>query len=157
MHGPELGRIEATIRAKIRPCQKEDLPALEWMGLYRPDRHIIRETFEMQQRGEALMLLAVSADFPIAQVWIDFARKRAEQVAVLWAIRTFFPLQGAGIGRQMMHAAERVARHRGFHSAQLKVDADNDRASSFYRNRGWRPIGWDEHGRRVMTKELNGL
>lgn len=156
MHGREFGRIEATIRATIRACREDDLPALEWMGLYARDRHIIRETFEAQVRDEALMLLAVSADFPIAQVWLDFAREGAERMAVFWAIRTFFPLQRAGIGRKMMHVAERVAHQRGFPNGRLEVDADNEDVCSFYRDLGWRSSGRDEHGRRVMIKALSG-
>lgn len=154
MHAPELGTIEATIRATIRPCREEDLPALEWMGLFTRDRHIIRAMFDSQQRGDGLMLMAIAADFPIAQVWIDFARKQDEGVAVFWAVRTFNPLQRAGIGRQMMDAAERVAADRGFRGAELEVDAGNDAALCFYRNLGWCSVGWNEAGRRFMRKAI---
>lgn len=132
-----LGRVEAKIEAVIRPCTEDDLPALEWMGLYAPHRRIIRETFQAQERGEALMLLAVSSGFPIGQVWIDFARKGANG-AVLWAVRTFYPLQGAGIGRQMVRKAESLLRERGVRRAELEVEHGNHDALRFYQRLGWR-------------------
>lgn len=130
-----LGRIQATVTATIRPCREDDLPALEWMGLFAPDRHIIREAFETQQRGGGMMLLALAADFPIAQVWLDF--ERSKRAAFFWAIRTFHPLQRAGIGRCMMEAAETVAADWGFRRAELEVETNNEAALRFYLNLGW--------------------
>lgn len=136
-----FGRVEAKIEAIIRSCTEEDLPALEWMGLYTPHRHIIREAFEAQERGDALLLLAVSAGFPIGQVWIDFARKRPRHVAVLWAVRTFYPLQGVGIGRQLLRKAESILRERGIRRAELEVERRNSKALRFYQRLGWRIAG----------------
>lgn len=152
MTSSELGRIEATITATIRPCTEADLPALEWMGLYAPHRRIIRDTFKAQQRGDALMLLAVARGFPVAQVWIDFSARG--RTAVLWAVRTFFPLQRAGIGARMMRAAEEVARRRGFAQAELEVEKGEEEAIAFYRRLGWRTAGESGDGRRLMTKEI---
>lgn len=160
-----IGRVEAKIEAVIRPCLEEDLPALEWMGLYLPHRHIIRKTFEAQRRGDALMLVAVSAGFPVAQVWIDFARRRAAGAAVLWAVRTFYPLQGAGIGRQMIRVAETLLRERGIRRAELEVEQSNEDALRFYKRLGWRIRGKpaDEeasptprrHDQWLLAKELS--
>jgi hypothetical protein len=90
-----LCRKTISVEIVIRPCVEGDLPALEWMGLYTHHRDIIRQAFEAQQRGDALLLLAIAADFPVGQVWIDFARKREDSIAFLWAVRTIYPLQGA--------------------------------------------------------------
>ncbi|WP_230530901.1 GNAT family N-acetyltransferase [Microvirga roseola] len=134
-------RFKATIEVLVRPCLERDLPALEWMGLYTRQRDIIREAFNAQERGDALLLLGVSAGFPVGQVWIDFARKRAEGIAYLWAVRTFYPLQGSGIGRHMMDAAEAALRERGIVRAELGVERDNDSALRFYEKLGWRVVG----------------
>jgi len=132
------GHFTVSIEVEIRPAVEADLPALEWLGLYSPHRPIMREALEAQRRGEALLLLGVSGNYPIAQVWIDFARKRQEGVALLWAIRTFFPLQGRGIGRRMMTAAERSICARGISRAELEVEIDNEGALAFYKRLGWR-------------------
>jgi ribosomal protein S18 acetylase RimI-like enzyme len=133
-----MGRIRAEIEADIRPAVAADLPALEWMGLFAHHQRLIRETFESQQQGRSLMLLAISAGFPIAQVWIDFAPEQQADTALLWAVRTFHPLQGAGIGRQMMAAAEAELRRRGLTRAELEVERSNAAALRFYQRAGWR-------------------
>ncbi|MBP2312587.1 GNAT family N-acetyltransferase [Azospirillum soli] len=138
---PTLGRATLTVEMVIRLCAEADLPALEWMGLFSPHRAVIRDAFEAQQRGDGLMLLALTAGFPVGQVWIDLARKRGEGTAVLWAVRTFPPLQGAGIGRHLMTAAERILRERGIHRAELGVERANEGARRFYERLGWREAG----------------
>jgi ribosomal protein S18 acetylase RimI-like enzyme len=131
-------RFTVSLEVAIRPARAEDLPALEWMGLFSAHREIIRAAFEAQERGDALLLLAIAGGFPVAQVWIDFARRRERRIATIWAVRTFFPLQGRGIGRQMMLAAEEAIRARGIHRAELEVEHGNDHARRFYGRLGWR-------------------
>lgn len=150
--------LEVKVRATIRACREDDLPALEWMGLYSRHRGIIRETFEAQQRGDALMLLGVTAGFPIAQVWISF--KRCSTLATLWAVRTFHPLQGAGVGKRMMRAAERAIARRGITRAELEVDDDNQEVLGFYRQLGWQVVRRPEErsgksGRFLLAKEIS--
>lgn len=132
-----IGKIDAVITAEIRLCRESDLSGLEWMGLYAQHRGVIRQTFEAQQRGDALMLLAVSAEFPIAQIWIDLKRTDCPRTAEFWAIRTFWPLQGRGIGRRMLWAAEKVIRNLGYVRAELEVERTNKGAVRFYQNLGW--------------------
>jgi GNAT superfamily N-acetyltransferase len=136
-----LGRATITLEVTVRPCIEQDLPALEWMGLFAPHREIIRNAFEAQQRGDALLLLGMAAGFPVGQVWIDLARKRADGVAVLWAVRTFPLLQGTGIGRLLMEAAEAVLRERGIRRAELGVERDKEGALRFYERLGWTIAG----------------
>jgi ribosomal protein S18 acetylase RimI-like enzyme len=125
----------------VRPCVEEDLPDLEWMGLYAPHREIIAKAFQAQRRGDALMLLAVASGFPVAQAWVDLARKPNRRTAVLWAVRTFPPLRGLGIGRHLMLAAEAVLRDRGIVRAELGVERDNPGARRFYERLGYHAAG----------------
>lgn len=134
----EFGTIRAEITANVRRARADDLPALEWMGLYTRHRDVIERAFAAQQRGDGLMLLAISAGFPIAQVWIDFTGGSAPETAVLWAVRTFFPLQRTGIGRRMMEIAEAELRRRGYQGIELEVEAWNEKALGFYQRLGWR-------------------
>ena len=155
-------RFTVEVEIEIRPAVAGDLPALEWMGLYAGHRQIIRRAFADQQAGRALLLLGIAGGFPVAQVWIDFARKREQGIACLWAVRTFFALQGRGIGRCMMRAAESEMRRHGFDRAELEVDRNNEGARRFYARHGWRLTGettehfdvTDEGGSSSMTLEL---
>lgn len=150
-----LGRFSVTVQAVIRPAQPADLPALEWMGLYTPHREIIAEAFAAQRRGDGLMLLALTAGFPVGQVWIDLARKRRQGVAVLWGVRSFHPLHGSGIGRHLLAATERELRRRGVRRAELGVERANTRARRFYEGLGWRVVGpLDEMLRYVNERGL---
>lgn len=146
-------RFSFTVEAVIRPAEAADLPALEWMGLYSPHRAIIAEAFAAQQRGDGLMLLALTNGFPVGQVWIDLARKRAEGVAVLWAVRSFHPLHGAGIGRHLLEAAEQELRHRGIRRAEIGVERANDGARRLYERLGWRIVGPLDEVQRCVTPE----
>lgn len=138
MSGGYFGELEVGVRATIRACRKDDLPALEWMGLFAPHRDIIREAYEEQESDRGMMVLAVSAGFPIAQIWIRFHRDEPRSRATLWAVRTFYPLQGAGIGRRMMRVAEHILAERGIAHAELEVDRSNQAALDFYHQLGWR-------------------
>ncbi|HHY48450.1 MAG TPA: GNAT family N-acetyltransferase [Alphaproteobacteria bacterium] len=131
-------RFSIVLDLDIRPAQADDLAALEWLGLFERDRHLIRSAFGAQERGDALLLLAIAGGFPLAQVWIDFARKPG--TAVFWAVRTFPPLEGRGIGSRMLAAAEAEVRRRRLDRAELEVERDNTRARRFYQRRGWRLV-----------------
>jgi ribosomal protein S18 acetylase RimI-like enzyme len=130
-----------SVEVNLRAAVEDDLSSLEWMGLYTPHRGIIRAAYDAQQAGDALLLVAISGGFPVAQVWIDYARKRHEETAVLWAVRTFFPLQGRGIGRRMMAAAEAEIVAHGIGRAELEVERSNKGALRFYKQCGWRMAG----------------
>lgn len=135
-----FGHATASIRFAIRSCREEDLPALEWMGLFSAHRNVIHKAFHAQKRGEALLLLAVTAGFPIGQVWLDMKAKKDEGTAVFWAVRTFFPLQGAGIGRCLMTSAESFASTQGFAKGELAVEQSDRRAIAFYQRLGWTTV-----------------
>lgn len=47
------------------------------------------------------------------------------------------PWQGTGVADELLEAAEREARHRGFAGLNLSVNVDNDRAVRFYEKHGW--------------------
>jgi ribosomal protein S18 acetylase RimI-like enzyme len=137
----------------VRLARHEDLPALEWMGLYSGHRNIIESAYEAQQAGAAVMLLAMSGSFPVAQVWIDFRRARATNKAVLWAVRTFFPLHRRGIGRRLMEHAEHAIRARGICEAELEVERSNEPAYRFYQRLGWKDAGPASAGSKARSRE----
>jgi ribosomal protein S18 acetylase RimI-like enzyme len=126
---------------EFRLCEESDLPALEWMGLHTTQREIIRSTFEAQQRSDALMLLAIAGGFPVGQVWLDFARSGGTERPLLWAMRVFPPLQGRGLGSELMRRAEALAEARRASAIELGVEQDNDGARHFYERLGYEPAG----------------
>ena len=141
---PELGALRgftARLGARLRVCREGDLSALEWMGLYTGHRDVIHQTFARQQAGEALMLLGVANDFPVAQVWLDLAGRGSTECPWLWAFRVFPPLQRLGIGSWILGAAEQVARARGARQIELGAEPGNARAVRVYERLGYRAIG----------------
>jgi GNAT superfamily N-acetyltransferase len=136
--------FSACVELQLRACRENDLGALEWMGLYTRHRDIIRDTFRQQQAGTALMLLAVSSAFPLAQAWLDFGHRGSVRRPMLWAVRVFPPLQGYGIGAWIVSEAETAASARGAHDIQLRVEPENTHALRFYERRGYRAVGHPE-------------
>jgi GNAT superfamily N-acetyltransferase len=125
----------------LRVCREEDLTALEWLGLYTAHRTVIADTFASQVRGEGLMLLAMANNFPLAQAWLDFARRGSRARPRIWAVRVFPPLQRGGIGTWLIGAVERVAKARGATSVEIGVEMSNPQARRFYEGLGYRLRG----------------
>jgi len=157
----ELARPFRTyIDVGIRTCSLHDLPALEWWGMYGSERPLIRETFEAQQRGEAMMLVAVSDDFPVGQAWLDLVRDPVGTRAFLWAVRVLPGMRRAGIGRRLIESAETVARMRGFSAAVISVEPSNPRARALYERLGYHALrdrsSWpeSERGQTLLQKSL---
>lgn len=126
-----------SLALRLRLCREEDLPGLEWGGLFTHHRQIIRDAFERQRRGENLMLLALASDFPVAQVWVDLARLRPRSAALLWAVRVFPAFQGAGLATRLISEAEALLRYLHVRTAEIGVEKGNPRARRLYERLGY--------------------
>ncbi len=135
-----LGQFTIAVNVAIRPCALEDLPHLEWFGLFTPHREIIHSAFKRHERGENLMLVAEANHFPVGQVWIDLARKGAESIGVIWAMRVIPGLQNLGIGTHLLTAAEQVLRNRGYARAEVSVEKNNTGARRLYERQGYHMV-----------------
>ncbi len=133
-------RFVVPLEVTIRACRKDDLPRLEWYGMFTPHREIFHSAWERHQRGENLMLVADSGDFPIGQVWIDLAKKRPAPTGVVWALRVFPFLKQQGIGHRLMQAAEEALHRRGFRQVEVGVEKGSP-AFRFYERLGYRRSG----------------
>ena len=162
-----MPEAELIVRVRFRSCQEEDLRALEWMGLHSRDRGLIERTFAAQERGEALMLLGDAGGFPVAQAWMDLARRGSRACPHLWAVRVFPPLRGAGLGARLLEEAERRAAALGAGQVELSVECENEAARRFYRRLGYRRVARPERleavlaeaedeGQQVLRKRLGG-
>jgi ribosomal protein S18 acetylase RimI-like enzyme len=130
--------FRATLEVAIRRCRQDDLPALEWWGLFAPDRDLIRQVFARQQRGAGtLMLVAEAGGMACGQAWIDLGEAEADEAGVIWAVRVFPCLQGLGIGRRLMRAAEASLLTEGRRVAEVSVEKTAARARRFYERLGY--------------------
>lgn len=133
-----LDQFTVPLDVTIRFCREADLPRLEWFGAFSHHRGVIREAFELQGRGQAVMLVAEAAGFPAGQAWLDLRPKAGAEGPMVWAVRVLDPLRGTGVGTRLMAALEAVARERGHERLELGVERANPRARAFYEGLGWR-------------------
>ena len=131
-------RFSVSLEVTIRRAGEADLRQLEWFGAFTHHRQIIRDAFEAQGRGEAVMLLADVRGFPVGQAWLELAPKPDSATPAVWAVRVIEPLQGLGIGERLMAAVEAAALALGQAELELAVEKHNPRARRFYERLGWR-------------------
>jgi ribosomal protein S18 acetylase RimI-like enzyme len=131
-------RFVLDVPVTLRACRRADLEKLEWFGAFTHHRALIREAFELQSRGEAVLLLAIVGGFPVGQAWLHLTRRPAPTI---WAVRVLEPFQGAGLGARLLQALEDEAAARGCERLELAVEQSNERARAFYERLGWRVTG----------------
>jgi ribosomal protein S18 acetylase RimI-like enzyme len=124
----------------IRECREEDLPALEWFGLFAAERPLIRRVFEQHRRGDALMLVAQANGHASGQLWVDLAHE-AEGHGEIWAVRVLPCLQGRGLGTRLMAHAEALLAARSCARALVTVERSNVGALRLYQRLGYAPCG----------------
>ncbi len=139
MEWSEQFSIQAAI--KLRPCGREDLPRLEWFGMFAMHRQIICQTFAAQQRREAMMIIADLNGWPVGQIWIDLASKSPEAAGVLWAFRVFPILQRLRIGTRLILSAERFLAQRGYSFAEIAAEKSDSIARRLYERLGYQLTG----------------
>jgi GNAT superfamily N-acetyltransferase len=130
-----------TTPVAIRPCREADLPLLEWFGAFTHHRAVIREAFELQGRGEAVMLVAEASGFPIGQAWLDLRPRPGATFPLVWAVRVLEAFRGAGVGARLIAAIEAEAAALGHQGLELGVEQENPPARAFYERLGWRVSG----------------
>lgn len=113
---------------------------MEWWGVYRPSRAIIRAAFRRQERGRAVVLVASVRGEVVGQAWVELPRREGEP-GYIWAVRVFPCLQRQGIGTRLMAEAETELLRRGIGVAELSVERGNARALRLYRRLGYRVVG----------------
>jgi ribosomal protein S18 acetylase RimI-like enzyme len=133
--------MSLTAEVVVRRCQSEDLPLLEWYGLFRDHRELFADAFARHLAGENVMLVADLHGFPVGQTWIDLAKHRTERVGYIWAVRVFPFLRGLRIGTHLMYAAETVLSEHGYPCAEVGVEKDNAAARRLYERLGYTLLG----------------
>jgi len=146
--------FDLRLRGVIRPCREDDLPTLEWFGLFLPQREVIREQFERQQRGQAIILIAEVNGIASGQLWIDL-QGAPPSTGVFWALRVFPSLQGKGLGSRLITAGEAALSKRNVPFAEISVDQHNAPARQLYERLGYRVAYVTEAGQSVLRKRLS--
>ncbi len=134
-------RFTVPFAVTIRGFGNEDVRNLAWHGPLPDGGDAAARAFERQQRGEVVMLVAEANHLPVGQVWVDLARKREQQIGLLWSLGVLACLQNLGIGRWLIAAAEQVIRENGLAIAELGVEKANVAAQRLYERLGYRVVG----------------
>ena len=122
-------------KADIRPYQSDDEAVL--FGLASLDRGADERTLAVLER-ETVFVAEVEGS-PAGYVALDRA-ERAVRVDQLFVSPEH---EAEGIGRQLLEFAEGYAIWEGVEMLQVVVESGNERALTFYRERGFTPAGDD--------------
>ena len=120
-------------KAEIRPLQQEDEPLL--FGLASLDRGADERTLSVLKRETVFVAEVEGA--PAGYVALD-REPEAVRVDQLFVSPEH---EAEGVGRQLIEFAEGYAIWQGAASLQVVVQAEDDRALTFYRGRGFTPCG----------------
>jgi GNAT superfamily N-acetyltransferase len=122
-------------KAEIRPYQEEDEPVL--FGLARLDRGADTRTLTILERET--VFVADIGGTPAGYVALD----QSERVVRVDQLFVSPEHEAEGIGRQLLEFAEGYAIWRGAETLQVVVESGDERAQTFYRGRGFTPVGED--------------
>jgi ribosomal protein S18 acetylase RimI-like enzyme len=134
--------LTVSLPIAIRPATADDLPLLEWYGQYKHYRRLFRRTFQAQQDGRRLMLVADCNAFPIGQIFIQFNCDNSriadgEERGYLFSLRVMQMFQRQGIGTRLVQQAETILSERGYHYATIAVAKSNNNARRLYHQLGY--------------------
>jgi GNAT superfamily N-acetyltransferase len=122
-------------KAEIRPYQHEDEPLL--FGLASLDRGADERTLGVLE-SETVFVAEIEGT-PAGYV----ALERSEAAVRVDQLFVSPEHEAEGVGRQLLEFAEGYAIWQGAATLQVVVPADDDRAVTFYRGRGFTPCGDD--------------
>jgi GNAT superfamily N-acetyltransferase len=122
-------------KAEIRAFQQEDEPLL--FGLVRLDRGADERTLSVLEHETVFVAEVEGA--PAGYV----ALEREEEAVRVDQLFVSPEHEAEGVGRQLIEFAEGYAIWQGATSLRVVVQADDDRAVTFYRGRGFTPCGDD--------------
>lgn len=143
----------------IRPLREEDLPGLEWDGVYAKYRKVFRQFFNDAERGQRVLLVAVAGNELVGQVFIQLTSSETRYAdgavrGYLYALRVRPHWQGQGLGTRLIAAAEAALLALGFGVAVIAAGRDNPRAYQLYQRLGYHTFA-DDPGVWYFT-DVNG-
>ncbi|HEV3486524.1 MAG TPA: GNAT family N-acetyltransferase, partial [Vicinamibacterales bacterium] len=138
---PGKSALPETLAVTIRVCAEEDLPGLEWDGMFTDHREIILDAFLRQQQRSNVMLVAESGGRLVGQIWIDLTKLASRGMGFLWALRVHPSVRGRGIGTELIGAAEAWLAANAFEAGAIGVEKENPRGLDLCRRLGYDVAG----------------
>jgi ribosomal protein S18 acetylase RimI-like enzyme len=126
----------------VRDCEARDLAHFDRLGGMHHAQYC-REQFSRGPQTLTILVAVDEEDTPIGKVHLDFEERAAKSEAVLLAAAVLNPLQGRGIGTELMRAAETRVCSRGYGAIVLGVEDSNPRARKLYERLGYEPVRTD--------------
>ena len=132
----------------VRPVTRRDVLLLEvHLPFGVPEKHADRSA--RQENGRVVYLIAWYNGGPIGHALLKWQGAEEDQVASVLQgtcpdVEDLFVLESfrsQGVGRQILEAAERLARERGSGHIGLSVGVNNPRARALYERQGYRDAG----------------
>lgn len=117
----------------IRLLQESDLERIFAPGI----RGACGAWLDEQRRGAYYVAVAEVDGVPVARAGLNFEGTGEPDSAFLWAAHVEPEWQGRGIGTQLMHHLEDVARGRRLRAIRLFVGKTNPRAEVLYTRLGY--------------------
>ncbi|MBN1265090.1 MAG: GNAT family N-acetyltransferase [Anaerolineales bacterium] len=135
-------------RLYIRKLRGEDLPALEWEGLFRHYRNLYLKTYEEYLQGIRMMLVAEYNGNVIGQIFILFGTIESDPTpdrftAYLYSLRVRPEFRNHGIGKQLILEAEKKILQKELSRVLIAVARENEDALRLYERLGYKRIGTD--------------
>lgn len=133
----------------IRHAVRADLPSLEWEGEYAHFRNLYQDTYQLVEKGQAVMWVAeIPSVGVIGQVFVSYRGGRPELAdghtrAYVFGFRVRPAYRNRGVGTSMMRVAEDDLAARGFSTVILNVTRENAGAQRFYTRLGYRMVAAD--------------
>ena len=131
--------VEVRVNIEIRSAVAADLRQLAtWNGA---TERLVVPALRRQELGEAVVLLALVRSFPCGHLLCDLSTHARQEIATIWHVAVWTPLQGLGIGTQLMMSAEEAIVERGLRWSQLGVEKINNGARRLYERLGYVAFG----------------
>jgi ribosomal protein S18 acetylase RimI-like enzyme len=145
----------------LRLARREDLPLLEWFGQYTHFRRLYLHTFDDQQQGRRLMLVADAGGYPVGQIFVHLADAGLSLHARYWhgylySLRVMEPLRGNGIGTRLIQEAETRLFALDYRWVTIAVAKTNAAARRLYERLGYGVYG-DDPGHWHYTDHLGQI
>lgn len=131
----------------VKPAEKRDLEVLN-ARLRSPILNFHEEKINLQEKGEVVWLIAWIGKEPVGQVLIRWqgatdepVRQHEERYPYLQNLAVKINYQRKGIGTQIVFAAEKIVKNKGYKKVGMAVGVENEIAQKLYNKLGYK--SWD--------------
>ena len=163
MYNDEMTNRTALLPVDVRPLARDNLLLLEqYLPYGPPEKHADR--LARQERGEVIYLIAWREDIPLGHALLNWRGATEDHLVATFKgtcpdiedLLVAEQYRSQGIGAQILLAAERLVKERGYSQIGLSVDVHNTRAYALYERLGYHNIGLPPHHERGEYMDAQG-